>query len=176
MIHEMIWGMPAHDRDLWNAAGILPGALRSVGREAARWLVQTTNYPWNKIYRTEFLLRHQIRCSNLPVHNDIEMHWRSFLRAEDILSSDRIGVIHVVHEGGTRLTNRNGSERLQIFPQLTLISKEIRATDPKLFQEPFRAFLLMLFAWIEDTLQPQYRDEFRRLAKDFMSKELDLSV
>lgn len=167
------WGQMPEDQALWQAAGTAAGALTQVSAAAAVSLCQTANYPWNKIYRTGFLQEHNIRCTEIAVHNDVELHWRSFLNAKTILASDRIGVIHYVAPGEDRLTNRNGPERLQVFTALSRVSAELRAdAGLSAFAVPFYRFAAGLLGWIGSFIRPALRAEFRRLAQDFFAAEV----
>ncbi|MEY8830981.1 glycosyltransferase family 2 protein [Sedimentitalea sp. XS_ASV28] len=168
---ERRWGPEPLDCRLWRAAGTDIGALSPVGPAAAAALVQTANYPWNKIYRTEFLRSHGIGCADLAVHEDIELHWRSFLAADRILASDRVAVIHFVTPRGNRLTNRLGAERLEVFTSLDRIAGDIaaRQADPL----PFMLFVLGLIGWIHGHLLPELRPPFASRARDWLARHVD---
>lgn len=168
MEQELAWGQMPHDQALWRAAGVDLGALNQVSREAAAQLAGTANYPWNKIYRTGFLRAHAIRCSEILLHEDIELHWRCFLNARTILASDRTGVIHVVNPGGGRLTNRTGPERLALFEPLAQIAEDIMAEAPDTFALPFFRFTLGLFDWIAGNLDPAYHDALAEKTRAFI--------
>lgn len=169
MEQERIWGQTAHDQALWRAAGVDLGALTPVSGAAAGTLSRTANYPWNKIYRTGFLREHGIGCSDLLVHEDIELHWRSFLNAGRILASDRVGVIHFVAPDGDRLTNRTGPERLAVFDPLARIAEEILATAPDIYALPFFGFAFGLFGWIAGNLDPAHHAAFAERIRDFVT-------
>ncbi len=178
---EHSWGQTAHDHAFWQAAGVDVGALSPVSANAAAQLSGTANYPWNKIYRTTFLRDHAIGCSDIMVHEDIELHWRSFIKAKSILASDRIGVIHVIHESGSRLTNRTGPERLQVFGPLERIAAEIEMEieaeiegggHGDIYALPFFSFALGLFNWIADNLAPAYQAEFNTLTGAFITHHI----
>ncbi|PCH75600.1 MAG: glycosyl transferase [Rhodobacteraceae bacterium] len=170
---EHSWGQTAHDQTLWQAAKVDVGALTPVAPAAATQLARTANYPWNKIYRTGFLCDHRIGCSEIMVHEDIELHWRSFLKARPemgrILASDRIAMIHMFHEHGARLTNRTGPERLAVFEPLERISAEIDSDMGHLghFARPFHRFTIGLFDWIWHNLDPALRPQFTALVQRF---------
>ncbi|MFW8595920.1 glycosyltransferase family 2 protein [Cribrihabitans neustonicus] len=167
------WGQMPADQALWRAAGTETGALSDVSPAAAANLCQTANYPWNKIYRTGFLQEHGIRCTEIAVHNDVELHWRSFLNARTILASDRIGVMHYVAPGQGRLTNRNGPERLQVFTALSRVSAELRSRgELSAFAVPFYSFTTGLLGWIGSFIRPDLRPEFRRQAQAFFAGEV----
>ena len=96
-----------------------PSALLNLP-EAAE-LCGISSYPWNKIYRTDFLREAGIRCSETLVHNDILLHWLSFFRAKRIQADARIGATHVVEEHRHHLSTRRGRDRLclrEIFAEL----------------------------------------------------------
>ncbi|QBR38542.1 glycosyltransferase family 2 protein (plasmid) [Leisingera sp. NJS201] len=166
------WGQMPADQALWHTAGTGVGALSEVSPATAASLCQTANYPWNKIYRTGFLQEHAIRCTEIAVHNDVELHWRSFLNARTILASDRIGVMHYVAPDQGRLTNRNGPERLQVFTALSRVSAELRSRkDLSIFTLPFYSFAAGLLDWIGSFIQPELRPELARQAKAFFAAE-----
>lgn len=171
------WGQMPEDRALWRSAGTDIGALSRVSRAAAKHLCQTANYPWNKIYRTDFLREHNIRCTEIAVHNDVELHWRSFLNAKTILASDRFGVIHYVASGQGRLTNRNGPERLQVFTALSRVSAELHARrELDAFTLPFYRFAAGLLGWIGSFIRKDLLDDFTRKAHSFLAAEVPTPV
>lgn len=169
MEQELAWGQMTHDQQLWQAAGLDLGALSEVTPKAAAELARTANYPWNKIYRTEFLRAHAIGCSDILVHEDVELHWRSFLNARRILASDRVGVIHFVSPQGARLTNRTGAERLDLFGPLGRLAMEIRLKSPATYALPFFDFAIGLFDWIAGNLDPAHHDAFATAVHDFVT-------
>lgn len=160
------WGQTQWDEALWHRAGAAVGALKEVSHAAAPILARTANFPWNKIYRTGFLRDNDIRCSETLVHNDIALHWMSFLLARDVLSSDRIAAIHYVgHEAG-RLTNFSGPERLDVFAVLGDLYKKI-GTDPH-FSSAFLRFTSHLFDWIRGTIEPAQHSALDARIRDFL--------
>lgn len=166
------WGQMPWDLSLWQDAGVALGALCPVPPGARAPLSRCANYPWNKIYRTAFLRAHAITCSEIPLHEDVELHWRSFIHARAILASDRIGVIHFVDEAGTRLTNRTGPERLEVFGPLNRIADEIAAHDPDTYALPFARFALGLIAWISDNLDPTHHTRLEELTRAFIQAHI----
>ena len=168
----LLWGQMPWDQQFWQTAGVALGALNTVSPAAAAHLAGCANYPWNKIYRTTFLRDHAIGCSDILLHEDVELHWRSFFHAQTILASDRIGVIHFVEGTGSRLTNRTGPERLEIFTPLTRIAGEI-TTELETHQRhtyalPFARFTLGLIAWIANNLDPAHHARLEALTQAFM--------
>lgn len=154
------------DMRFWEAAGVAAGALSPVSPEAAAHLVQTANYPWNKLYRTGFLRAFDIRCSAIPLHEDVELHWRSFLHARAILASDRLCAVHFVAHKGGRMTNRRGAERLEVFEPLTRIAAEIEAEGAGHLAAPFARFAHGLAAWIRANIAAQHHPRLAELVQD----------
>ena len=46
------------------------------------------NSPWMKLYRTEFLLKNDIRCSEMTPYEDVMMNWKACVLAEKIAVLD----------------------------------------------------------------------------------------
>ncbi|UWQ35211.1 glycosyltransferase family 2 protein (plasmid) [Leisingera sp. M527] len=162
-------GQMPYDQALWDFAGLSLGACTKVSPFAAASLVQTSNYPWNKIYRTGFLREHNIGCSEIPVHNDIELHWRSFLNGSRILASTHVAVVHDVAPDGQRLTNRTGSERLDVFIPLTRIAVEIQAKGLDLYLQPFWSFFTGLMHWVKSNLDPLLHPQLAQRISAFLA-------
>ena len=174
MDQELAWGQMPWDQTHWHRAGVALGALNPVNPAAAAHLAHTANYPWNKIYRTAFLRDNAIGCSDIRLHEDIELHWRSFLAARHILASDRIGVVHVFHPHGTRMTNRTDHERLAVFGPLQRIAGELESDTGKnrVYAGSFFAFTLGLFDWICNNLHREHQAQFARLVQEFQTTHI----
>lgn len=166
------WGQMPYDEALWQRAGVAAFALHKASPLQAAILSQTANYPWNKIYRTGFLHRSGARCTDILLHEDIELHWKSFLSARKILVSDRIAVVHFVLDDGRRLTQRRGRERLAVFGPLQLIATLIEAQRAAEFKRPFLRFASDLFNWIKDNLEPDLHPELMQLVQHFLLDQL----
>jgi glycosyltransferase involved in cell wall biosynthesis len=149
------------DASLWRriAAGAAP---RPLDGAQTRLLCRISAYPWNKVYRTAFLRGEAIRFTEIPVHNDLALHWACFIAARRVLASDRICCLHQVSDDGQHLTLRRDSDRLRVFEALDEVAARLRATaDAGRFAEPFVEFCLRLFDWIPARLDsPAARDEF----------------
>jgi len=172
MEQERAWGQTPHDQRLWLASGLALGALNEVTPKAAAKLSRTANYPWNKLYRTDFLRSHAIGCSEILLHEDVELHWRSFLNAGRILASDRVGVIHFVSPKGERLTNRTGAERLDLFGPLDRLATEALEKSPDLYAPAFFGFALGLFDWIAGNLDPAHHDALAERTRAFIENRI----
>jgi glycosyltransferase involved in cell wall biosynthesis len=161
------------DQRLWEAAGVSGPAPVPLAPRQAPVLARIAAYPWNKIYRTAFLREAGIRCTEIPVHNDVELHWMSFLRARRILAAGRIVAEHFVHPAGRRLTNRSGAERFGVFAALDALYDELernpRAAE---FAEPLAEFHTRLFGWIDGALEPELREPFAAAARTWLRRRM----
>ena len=161
------WGQPPAEEAHWQRAGLAIGALRDAPRDSWPDLAQTTNYPWNKVYRTAFLRDHDIRCADVTLHEDIAMHWQSFLHATRILTSDRPCVWHLIDPDAARQSNRNGPERLALFDALAPV---VAADLPPDLRVAFARFVLALTDWARGVVAPAHRDAFDAALSRFLSQ------
>lgn len=164
------WDMLPYDQVLWRQAGMGGRTLAPVTPVARAALVQTANYPWNKIWRTQTLHDFGIRCADIPVHEDIEPHWTGFLHARDILASDRVVAVHHVDEDGSRLTNLRSRERLAVFQALDHVLSKLRAAPGTALLHPFLRFSADLLDWVHGVLDPALHPELARRRQDFWSR------
>lgn len=172
------WGQMPLDDALWRLAGVADGARGPTGPlpgSALAYLAETSNYPWNKICRTGFLRDNGLRFSEIPVHNDIAMHWHLFSCAGTILVSNRIAAIHRVSPDGQRLTNRRSAARLRVFEPLREVAEALRhrhGSHSRLMLALWR-FIAVLIPWVRGNLIAGLQGEFDRLAAAFLSRELE---
>ena len=170
------WGqMPGDDR-LWARAGMGGRALAEVAGDARRALAETANYPWNKIYRTGFLRDNALGCAETEVHEDVELHWLSFLQARRILASDRIAATHVVRPAGSRLSNRRDAARLDAFASFSNVAARIAAApDPALLLAYLR-FLWGLSRWMRAHLEPDLHERLDAEMRAFLCRHVSRDV
>ncbi len=115
----------------------------------------TVNFPWNKLYRRQFLLDAEICYPDLRMHEDIAPHWQSFLRC------DRFAVLywapplltHYEVADGRRATNYIGENRMPVFDELRRLQQEIAAhPEVDTISPVFGHFRFHLFHWLTDVL------------------------
>lgn len=150
--------------------------LTPLSSENAAVLCRLAAYPWNKIYRTDFLRDNQIRCTETMVHNDIELHWSSFIAAKRILCSALIGAEHFVLGGGSRLTNRRSAERLEVFHAFRNVLSRLQAQDGRnqlRFLTAFIHFMMNLIKWIEANLDDAFHAALREQARVLLIENLN---
>lgn len=154
------------EEDLWSGAlGAQAQGLLSFDQRAA--LCNISAYPWNKIYRTAFLRDEGISCSETPVHNDIRLHWLSFLRARKVLATRRIGAVHVIEDRDHHLTTRRGDVRLCLAGILAELTREIRAMPGKsIMMQQFIHFVDSICRWNLGHVDAELGPKFVKLAKD----------
>lgn len=158
---EGLWGHPDWDERFWGSAGQVVGALRDLPGPLWPVLAQTANYPWNKVYDTAFLRRHGIGCAATAVHQDIPLHWMSYLEASRVLVSDRVCAWHEVRERGGRLTNRAGPERMEVFDALDPVALRIARAGRPDWEAALAEFTLGLIDWGAWKIAPELEDELR---------------
>jgi len=171
-------GQMVLDAALWRLAGCAVGELQELSGQAVIKLAETANYPWNKIYRTNFLREQGLRFSEIPVHNDIAMHWDSFSRASVILASDRVAATHIVQSGGQRLTNRRSVDRLRVFEPLRHVADEIRTQHGNCsdLMLAFLRFSSGLIDWVRGNITEELRPDLDRKTAGFLDQVLEENV
>lgn len=167
MLAEPHWGPPDWDQRLWDRAGASIGALRPAPEQARPTLAQTTNYPWNKIARTDFLRAHDIRCADTTVHQDAALHWRAIMCAGTMLTSDRVCALHHVTPGAARLTNRTGPERLQLYKAFAPVVAEAATRGP-VWQAALVAYVMVLSDWAAELIDPALCAQLRDMERDWL--------
>lgn len=162
----------AVDERCWDQLPKQPFPQRMDAKQIAL-MSEVSAYPWNKLYRTAFLRDKAIGCTEIPVHNDIELHWLSFLMAEDVLFTHQTGLTHFVAQGGNRITNRKGADRMRVFEALEPVvarMKEAQVADE--LELAFWTFFNKLMRWVPNNLQPDLVDDFLSLRQKFMLTHL----
>lgn len=151
------------DEKKWDIA--LGGeAPAFISRHERAHLCTISAYPWNKIYRTAFLRENGITCSETPVHNDIRIHWLSFVHAQTVLATRTIGAVHVVGGRDHHLTTRRGEERLCLGEIIEDITLSIRKTpNSMIFTRHFIHFVDVICQWNLDAIDPDVVPRFKKL-------------
>lgn len=178
LLNEGLSGSFCSEEERWRSID-WRDATAELSLTQAAHLCQISAYPWNKIYRTEFLRRNAIRCTEIAVNNDLELHWSSFIVARRILVTNRIGATHFWHPGSNQLTNRFGRERLAVFVAFdNIVGRLVHQSDPNriVFLHPFFSFGLRLIAWIWSHIDPVLRPELLSHTRDFLFAVLDRNL
>lgn len=115
----------------------------------------TVNFPWNKLYRRDFLRQAGIRFPDLRMHEDITPHWQSFLRCEafGVLYWAPPLVTHYEIPQGARATQYVGEKRMGIFEELARVEAELLThPDAEILKPVFVEFCGHLFHWMTGPL------------------------
>lgn len=170
-------GMNVIDRVLWKEyIGAFPGGILAL-EDAPRFL-EFTNYPWNKIIRTDHYQARGLDPFFGPtrVNNDILGHWNILLHAGRIALVDKTIVTHHVSGGRDHLSNRFGRERLELIDALGSV-REILQGDPALgarYAAVYWSLVRRLVIWAESKLRPEVKPEFARAA-DALAREVSFA-
>ena len=153
-------GTFASEEAWWDEA--LGGANRKLlSLQERATLSPISAYPWNKIYRSAFLRDNQISCSETPVHNDIRLHWLSFLYAERVQATRRIGAVHVIGDRDHHLTTRRGADRLCLGNIIAELTDQIRRSPGnQILMQRYILFVDNVCRWnlrqVDNHLLPQF--------------------
>jgi glycosyltransferase involved in cell wall biosynthesis len=152
--------MNSFDSAVW---GLYATSLRRLTRlnDVPR-LLGFSNYPWNKLSRTDHYRRTGLRYGSTPVHNDILGHWLTLLDARSILLLDRPVCTHIVKESGRNLSHRESRARLSLVDALeeTYSALEARPEKRNRFSHHYWDFVLRVAGWATTRITPEVLDEF----------------
>jgi glycosyltransferase involved in cell wall biosynthesis len=166
-------GMNAFDSAAWSRYTSSRRRLTRLGDVPQ--LLGFSNYPWNKVLRTDHHRDAGLRFSATVVHNDILGHWLTLLDARTILLLDVPLCTHIVNEGARNLTNRESRARLSLLDALeeTLTELERRPEKRARYAHHYWDFVLRVSRWAAGRLTPDVVDEFNaRLATHLMRIDL----
>ena len=173
-------GMNVVDRGLWrDFYDRYRGRTFTIANRPE--FLEFTNYPWNKIIRTEPFQKLKLDplFGKTRVHNDVLGHWNILLNAKRIILVDRTIVTHHVSGGRDHLSNKFGRERLDLFEALRSVDALLgRMPDPKRIAYPqfYWPFVRRLANWAKSRLQrsvlPEFDREVRALVQRITFEEL----
>lgn len=156
---------------LLQGAPAVTGSIDNMAR-----LLTFTNYPWNKIIRTQHYKHVGMEFGSTKVNNDILGHWHSLLLARSIMVRDEIICTHIVHPQGQNLTNSFGIDRLMMFDALgeTYDFLEGRPALRRRFAHHFWSLADRLVSWARPRIDPTLRLQFEARYADLL-EQLNLS-
>ena len=173
------FGMLQTDEVLWSrvrATGRIPQDSPldlSTDLDARVQMSRVAAFPWNKVYRTDFLRDSAIQCGSTLVHNDILLHWHSFHATTRILMADSSLAAHTVDARAANLTNLAGLERLELFIALAE-SAQLMTTRPvgDPLRSAFFCFALDVMTWAQETVHARVALDFARMRREFLLRYL----
>lgn len=167
--------MNARDQEVWDRYLPPDGRRLASLRDIPRVLL-TTNYPWNKVLRTDHYRAIGLRFGTTPVHNDIVGHWYSLLFARKIQLLGEDLCTHIVEPGAGNLTNRGSRDRLTLFEALdeTYTLLEAHPDLRHRYAHQYWDFATHVMRWANKRIDPALRDEFRRRKREHVLR-IDLA-
>jgi glycosyltransferase involved in cell wall biosynthesis len=166
--------MHSFDTAVWRRYVTAPRRLARL-HEVPR-LLGFSNYPWNKVVRTDHYRSTHLRFGGTSVHNDILGHWLTLLDADSILLIDQPLCTHVVNEGGRNLTNRQSRARLSLIDALeeTYTALEARPVKRNRYSHHYWDFVLRVSGWATSRMTPEVLEEFNLRLQQHMFR-MDLA-
>lgn len=156
--YNILWDgiiQPPHEVDRIILENILQGqSFRVLNIDGNEKLLRFTNFPWNKVYRTEFIRRINLRFSETAVQNDVHAHWQSLLNATRILVTDSIQCTKDQNNTGNRISNLDDHRRLQAFIALAETYEQVKQSGLPQAEANFWAFYRDVIKWMLDIISP----------------------
>lgn len=163
--------MNLNDENIWNAyvgsAPYVRGLLSDYPR-----LLGFTNYPWNKIIRTETYKASGLKYGGTKVNNDILGHWHSLLFAGKLLMVNSVICTHVVHVDGGNLTNQHSEVRLQLLDALNE-TYDLLCSNPVLRQRYTHHYwdlVIRTAGWARQRIAPEFAESFKHGLRDLVAR------
>lgn len=163
--------MNSHDLEVWHRY-VGTSEYKTVTLAQAPRLLDLTNYPWNKIIRTDTFRAAGIKFGSTTVHNDILGHWYSLLFAERILLLQQPLCTHIVLAGGSNLTNRGSRTRLQLFTALDE-TYALLSAHPELLRQYSSLYwrgVIRIAAWAKPRVAKEVQEEFLASYRSHLKK------
>lgn len=166
-------GMNSFDNAVWGQ--YLDSTQRVCRLDEVPRLLGSSNYPWNKVIRTERYREVGLRFGDTMVNNDILGHWMTLLFARKLVLMDDVLCTHIVNEGGKNLTNRKSRVRLTLFDALdsTYSMLEEHPDLRNRFAHHYWDFVLRVTSWAEGRVPPEAKPEFsQRLQRHLLRADI----
>jgi glycosyltransferase involved in cell wall biosynthesis len=138
-------------------------------------LLGFTNYPWNKVMRTERYREAGLKFGHTPVHNDVLGHWMGLLEARSIVLIDEPLCTHIVVQQAGNLTNRRDRTRLTLFDALDETYDYLRRRPHlrRRYAHHYWDFAMRCATWARGRIAAEYRPEFDvRLQQHLLQMDL----
>ncbi|GAA6203185.1 glycosyltransferase family 2 protein [Aquicoccus sp. SU-CL01552] len=156
------------DETLWDRLEAHGGG----GQVKALWqvpfMIMQVNYPWNKIYRRELLIRHNIRFPKLALHEDIPFHWISMMLAERLFFALEYPPLYIHNRlpGRDRATDKADSRRFQLLDASAQTLDCIASYEHlRMFYPIFLRFFFDVWGWVDGILPEGLKADFRTQAQ-----------
>lgn len=171
--------MLQEDEEIWERFYSEVGWRENIKTWEAPYIIQTINYPWNKIYRKSYLRKHAIRFPLLRLHEDIPFHWLAMMQCERLvcLSEYPPLISHNRVEGRERATDSFGVERLDLVSAGYLTFRDIHQREHlKMYYPLFTRFMLNVLDWAIEIISDNYKDRLLFEFNWMLRTEIDSDV
>lgn len=142
-------------------------------------ILTLTNYPWNKIFETNFAKRN-IKFPDLKLHEDIIPHWNTILSCDNILFVNSPIANYFCSPFGLNASNVRSFARIQLVQALRDLKNNVidRAEDVDLYHV-YIDFSVDALLWAAGMVDPDLRPTLKKHIFDFLSDQpkrlLDMS-
>ncbi|AMX02668.1 glycosyltransferase family A protein [Microbulbifer thermotolerans] len=127
------------------------------------YILKLTNYPWNKLIKTDFAKRIGLKFSETPVHNDVLGHWILLMNAERVSILPAAFCAHRVSITANQITNIFDERRLAMLDVFQDLEDYFSSHDnfKYSYYHFFVNFKLKLFYWAWQRLDDGLKDDFK---------------
>jgi glycosyltransferase involved in cell wall biosynthesis len=156
--------MASESRRIWDTVvGERDVAIVDIDVDAGAQFLVMVNYPWNKVYRTSFIRRVDLRFATARINEDILPHWAGYMHAGRFLAINRSLTVHRLIPGSAQHTNVSDERRLDIFPALRE-AEDLFEKTPVFREKYYHLFLYFkwgLLRWAFLGVKPELRGVFQ---------------
>lgn len=163
--------MTNEDEGIW-ARQVGTSGAKQVTLDQVPELLNLTNYPWDRVFRTATYQECGLRFGSTMVNNDILGHWYSLLFADSILMLNAVVCTHIVLPGGSNLTNRSSRDRLSLFDAFIETHEMLRQHQGMQLKccEYFWGSVLRVSSWAASRITDDVRPDFNARLRDLLLK------
>jgi len=140
----------------------------------AKDLLRFTNYPWNKIVRTEHYQNLGLTpfFGETKVNNDILGHWNILLNARSLVLVEKNIVTHHVSGARNHISRVFGKGRLELFSALDALHRLLKR-DPRVlsvYAATYWSLVRTLVVWAQPKMREDLLEEFRFRRRELVSQ------
>ena len=174
---KLFKGMPELDKNIFNR--ILTGSnFRIFEVKNYPYILRTTNFPWNKIFRRNFLKKIKFSFPTYRLHEDIEPCWHTLLSAKKIICMVDPIAYHFVSPFGLNETNKKSNHRFDVFKAINAISKmsDLQLIENWTIYREFLYFCTDVLSWAKGMIPKDSEENFKIQAQYFLGSLDDVKI
>lgn len=151
-------GMLREDSNIWQS--VVKGS--DVAPRMTPRIVRLNNYPWNKLFKSEFYHREGITYSSTSVNNDIAAHWATITKTRKAHMVSEPLVYHYVFQDRKQITTTFDRKRLQIFEALDDAEQHVYDSPETIhaFFHHYIGFSVDVLKWVQRRLDIEVQKDF----------------